>query len=151
MSEKQYVVFSLAGEIYGINILDIQEITRYEKTTRIPNMSAFMDGIINLRGRVIPVVNLRKSFNLENGEITDESRIIVVSLYDKKAGFLVDEVSRVTKIAEDAIEVPQEISGNFHREIITGIAKKDGEVITLLEPAALLAAGKKENAGKGAV
>jgi len=102
MAEKQYVILSLAGEHYGIDILSIQEITRYEMPTQIPHMPEYMEGIINLRGEIIPVINLRKRFNLESSGVTDESRIIVVNLYDKKAGLLVDAVSQVTNKAEKA-------------------------------------------------
>jgi purine-binding chemotaxis protein CheW len=64
------------GEYYGIDILSIQEITRYEVPTRIPNMPSYMQGIINLRGNIIPVINLRKRFNLGSGEVTGESRLL---------------------------------------------------------------------------
>lgn len=107
MSEKQYVVFVLDGEYYGIDILNIQEITRYEAPTRIPNMPSYMQGIINLRGNIIPVINLRNRFNLRSSEITRESRIIVINLFDKKAGLLVDAVTQVTKIGDGQIEPPR--------------------------------------------
>ena len=139
MSEKQYVVFVLEGEYYGIEILNIQEITRYEAPTRIPNMPSYIQGIINLRGNIIPVINLRKRFNLGDIEVTDESRIIIVNIFDKKAGLLVDTVSQVTKISDDEIEPPQEITANCERKYIAGLAKKEDKIIILLEPATILA------------
>lgn len=138
MPEKQYVVFVLDGEHYGIDILSIQEITRYELPTRIPNIPSYMQGIINLRGNIIPVINLRKRFNLGSGEVTGESRIIVVNLFDKKAGLLVDAVSQATKIGDGEIEPPQETTAGCERKYIAGLAKKGEEIIILLNSHILL-------------
>jgi purine-binding chemotaxis protein CheW len=148
MSEKQYVVFVLDGEYYGIDILSIQEITRYEAPTRIPNMPSYMQGIINLRGNIIPVINLGKRFSLGSSEVTGESRIIVVNLFDKKAGLLVDAVSRVTKIGDGEIEPHQETTAGCEREYIAGLAKKGEKIIILLEPAAVLAEDREVKTGK---
>lgn len=148
MSEKQYVVFVLDGEYYGIDILNIQEITRYEAPTRIPNMPSYMQGIINLRGNIIPVINLGKRFSLGSSEVTRESRIIVVNLFDKKAGLLVDAVSRVAKINDGEIEPPQETTAGFERTYIAGLAKKGDKIIILLEPAAVLEEGLEVKTGK---
>lgn len=148
MPEKQYVVFVVDGGYYGLDILSIQEITRYEEPTRIPNMPSYMQGIINLRGNIIPVISLRKKFNQDDSEITNESRIIVVNLLDKKAGFLVDAISGVTKISDSEIEVLQDITSGCERKYITGLAKKGGEIIILLEPAAMLAEDIEAKTGK---
>ncbi|NSW92297.1 MAG: purine-binding chemotaxis protein CheW [Firmicutes bacterium] len=148
MSEKQYVVFVLDGEYYGIDILNIQEITRYEAPTRIPNMPSYMQGIINLRGNIIPVINLRKRFSLGSSEVTGESRIIVVNLFERKAGLLVDAVTQVTKIGDGQIEPPQEITAGCERKYIAGLAKKGEKIIILLEPAAVLAEGQEVKTGK---
>lgn len=123
MAEKQYVVFVLGSEYYGLDILSIQEITRYEAPTRIPNMSSYMQGIINLRGNIIPVIDLRRKFNLGNSEVTGESRIIVLNLSEQKAGLLVDAVSQVTKIGDDQIEPPQMTT--VEHKYIAGLAKKE--------------------------
>jgi purine-binding chemotaxis protein CheW len=151
MPEKQYVVFVLDGEYYGIDILSIQEITRYEAPTRIPNMPSYMQGIINLRGNIIPVINLGKRFSLGSSEITRESRIIVINLFDKKAGLLVDAVSQVTKINDGEIEPPQETTACCERKYIAGLAKKGDKIIILLEPAAVLEEGLEVKTGKIAV
>lgn len=146
MPEKQYVVFALDGEHYGIDILSIQEITRYETPTKIPNMPSYMQGVINLRGNIIPIIDLRKKFNLVNSEVTGESRIIVLNLSDKKAGLLVDAVSQVTKIGDDQIEPPQMTT--VERKYIAGLAKKGEEIIILLEPAAILTEDREVKPGK---
>lgn len=149
MAEKQYVVFVLGSEYYGLDILSIQEITRYEAPTRIPNMSSYMQGIINLRGNIIPVIDLRRKFNLGNSEVTGESRILVLNLSEQKAGLLVDAVSQVTKIGDDQIEPPQMTT--VEHKYIAGLAKKGEEIIILLEPAAILAEEQEVKAGEIAV
>ena len=138
MSERQYVVFVLNGEYYGIDILSIQEITRYEAPTRIPDMPSYVQGVINLRGNIIPVINLRRKFKLGCSEISRENRIIVLNLFNKKTGLLVDSVARVTKIDDGEIESPHDTAIGCQREYIAGLAKKGDKIIVLLEPAALM-------------
>ena len=143
MAEKQYVVFGLDGA-YGIDILSIQEITRYEIPTRIPNMPEYMEGIINLRGSIVPVISLRRRFKREAGEITNESRIIIVDIGQKKIGFLVDSVSQVAMISEGDIEAPPEIVAGCDRKFIAGIGKTDKGMVILLEPHAVLSEDEKD-------
>lgn len=139
MPEKQYVIFVLDGEHYGIDISSILEITRYEVPTKIPNIPEYMEGIINLRESIIPIINLRKRFNLKKTDITGETRIIVISFQDRKTGLLVDAVYRVTKISDGEIEPPRETVAGKEPGYIAGIAKKEGGIILLLEPSAVLA------------
>lgn len=138
MAEKQFVVFRLGDEYYGFDILSIQEITRYQKPTQIPNMPEYMEGIINLRGSIIPVISLRKKFNMQEEKITEESRFIVLNLSGQKIGVLVDAVSRVAKINEEEIEVYQETVSDYKARYIAGLAKKDDEIIILLDAGILL-------------
>lgn len=138
MSERQYVVFLLDGELYGIDILNVQEITRYEVPTRVPDMPSYIEGMINLRGNIIPLVNLRKKFNLDGKEATRESRIIVLNISDRKTGLLVDAVSRVTKINDEEVEFPQEITRGCERQYVAGLAKKGEKIIVILKPSALV-------------
>ncbi|WP_073089759.1 chemotaxis protein CheW [Thermosyntropha lipolytica] len=138
MAEKQFVVFKLGDEYYGFDILNIQEITRYQKPTLLPNMPDYMEGIINLRGNIIPVINLRKKFNMHEGQVTEESRIIVADVHQQKIGILVDAVSRVAKINEEEIEAYQETDLDYKARYISGLAKKENEIIILLNPYILI-------------
>lgn len=94
--------------------------------------------MINLRGNIIPVVNLRKRFNMKSSDITRESRIIVLNLFNKKTGLLVDAVSRVARINDDDIELPQETTAGHGHDYIAGLAKKGDKIIVLLKPSALM-------------
>jgi len=101
-------------------------------------MPSYMQGMINLRGNIIPVVNLRKRFNMKSSDITRESRIIVLNLFNKKTGLLVDAVSRVARINDDDIELPQETTAGRGHDYIAGLAKKGDKIIVLLKPSALM-------------
>lgn len=97
-------------------------------------MPDYIEGIINLRGNVIPVINLRKKFNLNEGQVTEESRIIVVDIHEQKIGILVDAVSRVAKVNEEEIEAYQEKTLNYKAKYVWGLAKKEDEILILLNP-----------------
>ncbi|SHH14165.1 purine-binding chemotaxis protein CheW [Thermosyntropha lipolytica DSM 11003] len=135
--DKQYVVFTVANQHLGLDIVNIQEITRYMAPTRMPEMPEYVEGIINLRGKIIPVINLRTFFNMEKEKVTAESRIIVVSIDDSQVGFLVDAVAQVTRINESEIEKAGEDS-TYSSEYIVGLAKQGEKIILLLDPARLL-------------
>lgn len=134
MSEKQYVVFNLQNEEYAIEIKRVHEVNRLKeiKITKVPKVPYFIEGIINLRGDVIPIVNLRKKFNLENRKINKETRIVIVAVNSKMAGLLVDSVSHVISIYEDEILLPpDEVKLNYN--YITGVAKRGKKVIFILD------------------
>ena len=90
MAEQQYVVFKLGKEEYGIDIMNVKEIGPYQESVKVPNTPDFIEGIINFRGKVIPIVNLGKRFNLKDNGITNDTRIIIINLKDKQVGFVVD-------------------------------------------------------------
>jgi len=105
----------LSGEEYGIPILQVQEIIRYEKLTHIPQSSEFIEGVLNLRGKVIPVVDLRRRFGLQESDNDNTTRIIVVELADRTTGLIVDAVSEVRNLDKDQINPPpSHRSGNRH-------------------------------------
>jgi purine-binding chemotaxis protein CheW len=105
MSEfKQYVSLLLGAEKYGINIMDIEEILRMIEITKVPKAPSFVEGIINLRGKVIPIVDLRNKLGIMAGEYTNSTRVIVVNLSGKKIGFIVDHVEEVLSVDNRYIE-----------------------------------------------
>ncbi|HWR30879.1 MAG TPA: chemotaxis protein CheW [Negativicutes bacterium] len=104
--DVQLVIFKLAKEDYGLPISKVQEINRMVPITKLPNTPEFMEGIINLRGRVIPVLDLRKRFDFGFQDFTDDTRIMVTDISGQTVGLIVDAVNEVAKIAGECIEPP---------------------------------------------
>ncbi len=136
----QLVTFKLGDEEYGIDILKVQEINRMTEITAMPKSPFSVEGVINLRGKVIPVVNLRKKFGLSMKEIDFQSRIIVVDS-ESTVGLIVDSVSEVLRISSDTIEPPPPITGGTGSEYIMGIGKLKDRLIILLDIDKLLSEG----------
>jgi purine-binding chemotaxis protein CheW len=133
MEEMQLVVFKLENEEYGINIMQVQEISPYQKLTKVPNSPAFVDGIVNLRGDVIPVVSLKKKFNLVESEVTELTRLIVINNGNRRTGFIVDDASEVITISDkDVEEAPPMIVGS-DRKYIQGVGKLNNRILIILD------------------
>lgn len=132
MAELQLVVFKLDKEEYGVDIMQVQEISPYQKLTKVPNSPAFVDGIVNLRGDVIPVVSLKKKFNLAETEVTELTRLIVINNGTRRTGFVVDDASEVITITDNNIEeAPLMVVGN-DRKYIQGVGKIDKRILIIL-------------------
>jgi purine-binding chemotaxis protein CheW len=131
----QLVTFRLGNEEFGVDILKVQEINRMMDITRIPNAPPFIEGVINLRGKIIPIVDLRKKlgFDSGNGQSEKTTRIIVVELDGLVLGFIVDSVSEVLRIPENTIEPPPSIVGGVESDYIEGVGKLDNRLLILLE------------------
>jgi purine-binding chemotaxis protein CheW len=141
--ELHLVTFNL-GEEYGVPISQVQEIVRIGGITMVPNSPSYMEGVINLRGRVLPVLNLRKRLNLSGREMSNASRIIVTEVGTKVIGLLVDAVSHVIKIPADFVEpAPEEIL-EIDTDYITGVGKLQDRIIILLDLEKLLRREKVE-------
>lgn len=138
LAEIQLVVFNLASELYGVNINDVLEIIRMQTITRVPGAPDSVEGVINLRERVIPVVDLRKRLNLEVREQTDESRIVVVNISGRDVGVIVDGVSEILTIPPTSIEPPSSIIANHNTSYLNGIIKLENKLIILLDIGKLL-------------
>lgn len=128
----QLVSFNVAKEEYGVPILKVQEIIRMPGFTRVPNSPPFVEGVINLRGKVIPVISLRKRFGLDPQPHNRQSRIVVAEVSGAIIGFVVDSVSEVLRISPAEIE-PAPRLGNSHQEFIAGVVKLDGGLLILLD------------------
>lgn len=134
----QFVGFRLGGEDYAIAITKIQEIIVMKPITRIPQVPGYIEGLINLRGSVIPVVNLRTLFGLPHRELDDETRTIIVNLNDRTLGYIVDEVTQVMRIAADQIqEAPLSITA-VSKQYIAGLAQIEERLLVILEIERLL-------------
>ncbi len=129
----QFVTFNLGVEEYAIEILKVQEIIRMIPITRMPNSPEFINGIINLRGKVIPVMALGKRIGLPDKDQNNDSRIIVVEIHGNIIGFIVDKVNIVLRINKDIIEPTPQLVGNVNSEFISGIAKMDANLLILLD------------------
>jgi purine-binding chemotaxis protein CheW len=135
--EGKYLTFSLADEEYGIGILKVKEIIGMMSITSVPQTPGFVKGVINLRGKVIPVVDLRLKFGMESTEYTERTCIIVVEITSNSRevliGIVVDAVSEVLNIREDDIEDTPTFGARLNTGYILGMAKVDGEVKILLD------------------
>lgn len=129
----QLVTFRLGNEEYAIDILKVQEINRMVEITSVPNSPHYLEGVINLRGKVIPVVSLRKKFGLRVKENDEQSRIMVLDIMGITTGLVVDGVSEVLRIASDTVEPPPPMAMNISTEFINGIAKLEHRLIILLD------------------
>jgi len=139
------LTFKLGDEEYGLPILKVQEIIGMMKVTRVPRTPGFVRGVINLRGKVIPVIDLRRKFQMERREDTDKTCIIVVQIgFEAKTatmGMIVDEVSEVRDIGAEQIEPPPAFGAAVDTEFIWGMGKIDHKVVTLLDVDKTLSAG----------
>ncbi|MFP4672107.1 MAG: chemotaxis protein CheW [Desulfohalobiaceae bacterium] len=129
----QLVSFKLKDEEFGVDILQVQEIIRMQEITHVPNAPDFVEGVINLRGRVIPIVDLRKRFGLESQEHGSATRIIVVMIGQVTVGLIVDEVSEVLRIPENTVEPPPPIVAGIESDYIKGVGKLEDRLLILLD------------------
>ncbi|MBF8983072.1 chemotaxis protein CheW [Lutibacter sp. B2] len=130
--DHQYVLFTLEKEYYGIDILNVQTIERVTEITRVPQAPEHVEGVINLRGEIIPVINLRTRLNLSRKEIDEDSRIIIVSKDEIITGILVDSSYEVLKLEDDSIENAPDIYNSVDKNYIEAIGKNDDRIIILL-------------------
>ncbi len=143
----QLVTFRLGKEEFSMDILKVQEIIRHMDLARVPRTPDFVDGVINLRGRVIPVLDLRKRFGLPEGERTNETRIIVVDVDNRTVGLKVDAVSEVLRLPADTVEPPPSLVTGIESDYIRGVGKLDGRLIILLDVAKILTRTEKDALG----
>jgi purine-binding chemotaxis protein CheW len=129
----QLVAFRIGKELFGVGIESIREIVRFPEVTEVPDAPAFLEGVINLRGKIVPVVNLRKRLRLSGEENTKSTRVLITENGKNMIGLHVDAVSEVLKILPEDIEAPPEMVSAIGVEYITGVAKVDERLIILLD------------------
>ena len=142
--EKQYVVFKLNEEEYGVEISHVQEITEYKTVTNVPNTPSFIEGIINLRGNIVPIVSIKKRFELSQEEASTDHRVIIINLGSKQVGFIVDDASQVLTMNENQIENPPDLITGIDRDYIIGIGKVAEKIIILLDLEKILSENEKK-------
>ena len=140
MAELQFVVFKLGKEEYGVNIMQVQEIGHYAEPVKVPNTPEFVEGIMNLRDNVIPVISLRKRFNIPeenlNGperDLNENRRTIIINLGDRQIAFIVDDASEVLTLDEASIQETPDIIAGVDRKYISGIGKKGDRLLIMLD------------------
>ena len=136
--ERQVVVFDLNEEAHGVGLSQVREIIRMEEITRVPRAPEFVEGVINLRGKVNPVVDLRARFSMPSTERTDEHGIVVVDVDGQDIGMVVDAVTEVSRTPSDSIEPPSSVITTDDSEYLTGIVKADDKLIILLDIAKVI-------------
>ena len=129
----QLVSFSIGEEEFGVDILKVQEINRMLDVTRVPNAPEYVDGVINLRGKVIPIINLRRRFGMQRKERDKNTRIVVVELAAQVVGFEVDAVREVLRISANVTEPPPSLAGSEKADFITAVGKLEDRLLILLD------------------
>jgi purine-binding chemotaxis protein CheW len=147
MDEMQVVSFALGTEEYGVAIAQVQEINRMVAITHVPRAPKFMEGVINLRGQLIPIIDLRTRFGMPRVEQTKNTRIVVTEIGAKRVGMVVDSVSEVHRIAEDQIEPAPDLLTSVDTDYIRGVGKIGDRLIILLDLARVITAQEREQLG----
>ena len=148
--EIQLVIFRLREEEFGVNIAEVREIVRMMDITHIPEAPGFIEGVINLRGQVIAVIDLAKQFRLTSqAEFPKTARIVVIEVQEKTVGLIVDEVPEVLRISQDNIEpTPEVIETEIHKDYLKGVGKLEDRLIILLDLEKVLKPHEVEEVGK---
>jgi purine-binding chemotaxis protein CheW len=144
----QLVTFSIGDEEFGVEILKVQEIIRMLEITRVPKAPDFVEGVINLRGKVIPVIDLRLRFGLQAKGHDKKTRIIVIEINKMIVGFVVDSVSEVLRIPASTIEPPPPVISGLDSEYISGVGKLDDRLLIMLDLNRLLSKEEKSALGE---
>lgn len=147
----QLVSFNLEREEYGVYVLKVREIIRMSNVTRVPNTPYYVEGVINLRGKVIPIISLRKKFSLPDAENDKHTRIIVMDVDGELMGFIVDSVSEVIRISSSEIQPPPAVAnGGVDQEYLSGVINRTDRLLVLLDLERVFS-GAERNALVGAI
>ena len=139
----QVVSFSLGNEEYGVDIAQVQEINRMVQITHVPRAPHFMEGVINLRGQLIPIIDLRARFGMKRVEHTKNTRIVVTEIGSKRVGMVVDAVSEVLRIPVEQVEEAPEMISGVETEYIRGVGKLGDRLIIMLDLQRVISASEK--------
>ena len=131
--QVQLVTFRIGGEEFGLDVFQVHEILRHQEPTPMPKAPAFVEGVLDVRGTLVPVVDLRKRFEVHELRYDDDTRIVLVDFGGERLGLVVDEVSEVMRVAETAVTPPPQYVKGLAAEFIRGIVRLDGRMVVLLE------------------
>lgn len=144
----QLVTFSIGDEEFGVEILKVQEIIRMLEITKVPKAPAFVEGVINLRGKVIPILDLRKRFGLSARNHDKNTRIIVIEISSMIVGFIVDSVSEVLRLPANTVEPPPPVVAGLDSDYICGVGKLEDRLLIMLDLNRLLSNEEREKLGR---
>lgn len=133
IDEMKIVAFSLNGKEYAIDVRNVVSIEKMERVTRVPHVPSYVKGVINLRGVITPIIDLRTRFDMEPTVYNQNTRIIIVTWEDKEVGLIVDEANDVINIQEKNIEPQPDVIGNIQQNYITGVVKIDDRLLIVLK------------------
>jgi purine-binding chemotaxis protein CheW len=139
MGAREYLTFRLGQEEYGIDILKVQEIRGYEKPTRIANVPEFIRGVVNLRGTIVPIVDMRLKFNCEKAEYNGFTVVIILNLYHRVVGIVVDSVSDVMELSADQVRPAPELDASLDSATVLGLGSVNDRMLILLDIEKLMA------------
>jgi purine-binding chemotaxis protein CheW len=129
----QWVTFRLAGETYGINVMQVQEVLRYSEIAPVPGAPPYVLGIINLRGNVVTVIDTRHRFGLTSGELTESTRVVIIEADSHVIGILVDSVAEVVYLRQSEVENAPNVGNDESAKFIQGVCHKNDELLILIE------------------
>lgn len=144
MATTQQVIFKLDQEEYGLDIMKVHGIEKHQSIVKVPNTPMYIEGIINLRGEVHPIYNLRTRFNLAQKAVDENTKMIIVNSNGTMVGFIVDSVEEIVQIPEDQVELPPKLITGIHRKYITGVAKLEDRMVILLDVDLILSEEEQE-------
>ncbi len=133
MERQEFLTFTLGNEEYGIEILKVQEIRSYEQVTTIANAPRFIKGVVNLRGTIVPIVDMRIKFNLGSADYTDFTVVIILNVAGRVVGMVVDSVSDVIALSAEQIRPAPDFSSSFDVKYITGLGTVDERMLILMD------------------
>lgn len=139
-ASSEYLTFTLGEEEYGIEILKVQEIRGYEAVTRIANAPDFIKGVVNLRGTIVPIVDMRIKFNLGNAEYNEFTVVIILNVASRVVGMVVDSVSDVIRLTGEQVRPAPDFSSTFDTQYITGLGTVDDRMLILVDIEKLMSA-----------
>lgn len=142
--EQQFVVFELSDETYGVDIARVQSIIQMQHITVVPGAPSFIEGVINLRGAVVPVVDLRTRFEMPPTRDEQDAVIVIVELDEQQVGMIVDKVTDVTEVSEEAIEPPSPLVTSIDTAYLQGIAKLEERMVILIGVERVFSVGEQQ-------
>lgn len=142
--DEQLVIFTLGKELYGVTIHSVESIIKLQAITQVPRTAAFILGVTNLRGTVVPVLDLRRRFNLASCDDTSNTRIVIINAEGGKVGIVVDEVTEVLKVPANSIQPPPAMSTTVESAFINGIARINDRLVILLDLEKVLASSSRQ-------
>ncbi|MDR2471577.1 MAG: chemotaxis protein CheW [Treponema sp.] len=134
--QSQLVTFQLGEELYGVNIMDVKEIVRVQEIRALPNAPVYVEGIFNLRGEIIPIINLHKRFHLKKAVTSEEDELlsgfVIIDIDGMKLGVIIDRISRVVTVEHDQIQPPPQMLTGIGSEYIEGVIRQEGGYLIIL-------------------